>query len=100
MIEYGEKQEGDVSVWSVSTGNMPIIPLFMPKKTKQAIEYISGLEGFVAFYRCPPYGTLCLFKTENDAKGARNLMRFKGIVVGDNICEVYVKKEFVDGSKG
>lgn len=94
-IEVGEKKENEVSVWSVATGNLPRIPFFIPKKTKEAIQFISELDGFVAFYPCYPHGTLCLFKTENDAKGARNMMRFKNIEVGDNICEVYVKKEYV-----
>ena len=95
-VEYGEKKEDEVSVWSVAVGNLPLIPLFAPKKVKQAVKFISEQEGFIAFYPCFPHGTLCLFKTKNDAKGARNMMRFKGIVVGDNICEVFVKKEYVD----
>lgn len=94
-IEVGEKRDDEVSLWSVAVGNLPI-PFIIPKKTKLALKFIQEQEGFVAFYPMYPHGTLCLFKTKNDAKGARNMMRFKGIQVGDNICEVYVKKEYVD----
>ena len=87
MIKIGEKKEGMVSYWSVAVGNLPLF--FGRKQAKKALEYISQQEGFVGICPCYPRGTLCLFKTLNDAKGARNMMRLKGIKCGDNICEVY-----------
>lgn len=88
MIKYGEKEEGMISLWSVAVGNIPLF--FGRKQAMEALKYISEQEGFVGIHRCYPRGTLCLFKTLNDAKGARNMMRLKGIQCGDNICEVYV----------
>lgn len=85
----------DVEVWTVAIGNLPLPP-FIPRKTKKAIQFIKEQDGFIGFYPVYPKGTLCLFKTENDAKGARNMMRFKGIQVGDNICKAYMPKEDYD----
>ena len=67
--------------------------------TIQTLKIIQEQEGFIAFLPIYPRGTLCLFKTENDAKGARNMMRFHGIQCGDNICEVYVDKRYVNGKQ-
>ena len=70
-------------LWSVATGNVnPLV-----KKSRKASEYITSLEGFVAVHPTPDYtGTHWFFDTENNAKGARNMMRAKGIHCGDNIC--------------
>ena len=94
--QYGEPTEDQVKVWTVAVGNLPVF--FVPRRVKKAIKFIQEQDGFIAFYPMYPNGTLCLFKTENDAKGARNMMRFTGIEVGDNICEVWINKECVDGS--
>lgn len=83
------QHDTDIPVWTVAIGNLPL-PIFMRKKTKQMIQFIREQDGFIGFYPCYPMGTLCLFKTENDAKGARNMMRFKGITCGDNICTIYI----------
>ena len=45
-----------------------------------------------------PHGTLLLFETENDAKGARNLIREK-TPVGNNICECYIDKMYVEQAR-
>lgn len=89
-----EIRENEVKVWTVAVGNLPVPP-FIPKKSKEAIKYISKLEGFVGFHPVPPHGTLCLFKTENDAKGGRNHMRAKGIQVGKNIGYVFIDKSYL-----
>lgn len=73
--------------YTVAIGN---IPLFPRKETRQAVEYIKTLKGFIGVHPVYPRGTLCLFETKNDAIGARNLMRAKGIHCGDNICEVFI----------
>ena len=70
-------------LWSVATGN---VNPFM-KKSREAVKYIQTLEGFVAVHPTPENrGTLWMFDSENNAKGARNLMRSKGIQCGNNIC--------------
>lgn len=93
--QYGEPTENHVKVWAVKVGNLPIF--FVRKKIKEAIKFIQKQDGFIAFYPMYPEGTLCLFKTENYAKGARNMMRFYGIEVYGEIIEVYVNKRCVDG---
>lgn len=78
-----------MKAWSVAVGN--INPL--QKASRDAVEYISKLEGFVGFYPHYPQGTLCFFKTENDAKRGRNKMNSKGILTGNNICEMEIGGE-------
>lgn len=95
-----EKKPNEVSAYTVGIGNFSLNP-FLQKKQKKIVDFIQSLEGFLGFTPCYPYGTLCLFRTENDAKGARNLMRAKGIEVGKNIAEVYVDKKYIrDEEKG
>lgn len=69
-------------VWSVAVGN------FNPfnKASREAVQFIKGLEGLVAVHPHYPRGTLLLFDSKNNAKGARNLMEAKGIQCGRNIC--------------
>lgn len=69
-------------VWTVAVGNFN--PLM--KASRDAIGFISGLEGLVAVHPHYPNGTLLLFDSLNNAKGARNLMEAKGIQTGRNIC--------------
>lgn len=92
---FGEKQENEVSCYTVA---IPNLPLFPDKNVKKFVKWINGLDGFVGFRPEYPRGTLLIFKTENDAKRARNQIRvYPGYqsVVGDNICEVYIPKEYV-----
>ena len=73
----------DRYLWSVATGNVnPIM-----KRSREAVKYIQTLDGFVAVHPTPDgRGTLWLFDSENNAKGARNLLRAKGVKCGSNIC--------------
>jgi hypothetical protein len=95
--QFGEKKDYEVSVYTVAVGNLTLNP-FRMKKQKEALAYIQSLDGFVGLYPHYPDGTLCLFKTENEAKGARNLMKAKGIMCGKNIGEVYIDKKYVKES--
>ena len=88
----GEPKENEIAVWSVSVGNLPLIKT---KRVRMAIKIISEQDGFIGLCPCYPHGTLCLFDTENNAKGARNIMRYEGIECGDNICKVYIDKDSV-----
>ena len=62
----------------------------MPKGVTKAIELIKEQEGLVGVTPMYPRGTLLLFDTENNAKGARNVLRFNGVKCGDNICKVFI----------
>lgn len=66
------------------------IPLIKTRKTREALKLIKEQEGFLGLYPYPSRGTLLLFDTENNAKGARNVLRFHGVEVGDNIVKVII----------
>lgn len=91
----------EIELWSVAVGNLPLLPRFLqPKGTKRAVELIKEQEGLVAVHPCYPRGTLLLFDTENNAKGARNILRYNGVQCGDNICKVFVEKELLEDKDG
>lgn len=72
---------------------IPNLPIFPNKRVKKFVKYIGTLEGFIGIHPAYPHGTLLLFKTENNAKMARNLIKsYKGYEsdVGVNICEVKI----------
>ena len=69
-------------VWSVATGR---ISLFQ-KASIDAVQFMSKQKGFVAIQMPPGGGTLFLYNSLNNAKGARNLAEAKGIQCGLNIC--------------
>jgi len=97
----GEKPEGWEVCYTVAIPNLPLVP---SKKVMEFVKWMHDLEGFVGIRPEYPHGTLIVFKTENDAKRARNLIRtypeYDG-TVGNNIGEVFVPGEYVhgDGSK-
>lgn len=92
----GEKRENEVSVYTVAIGNFKPFAIGKQKRVQeQVIDFLKSLEGFIGVYPYYPKGTLCLFKTENDAKRAKNSIRAKGIQTGNNIGEVYVDKKYL-----
>lgn len=82
----------EAKVYAVGVGNFNVFK----RKSRQAMKFISKLDGIVGVHPCYPYGQLILFKTENDAKVGRNRMNEKGIQTGHNICEVYVDEKYVE----
>lgn len=87
----------EVKVYTVAIGNapMPWESRKVRKNAEKAIKFIKGLDGFIGVHPVPPRGTLCLFRTENDAKIARNRMNAEGIHTGDNICECFIDEKHV-----
>lgn len=98
METRNEPRENEVALWTVAVGNLPMFPWFN-KGAREAIKLIKEQEGFVAVYPQYPHGTLLLFDTENNAKGARNVLRFRGVDVGKNICKVFVDKKYLEKKK-
>lgn len=78
--------------WTVAVGNLPLLWRFR-KAVKKAIKTIEEQEGFIGLHPTYPRGTILLFDSENNAKGARNMLRYYGITCGDNICKVYVEEK-------
>ena len=79
-------------VWTVAVGNFN--PLM--KASRDAVKFIKDLEGLVAVHPCYPNGTLLLFDSKNNAKGARNLMQAKGIQTGRNICRGWINGDTLE----
>ena len=90
-------QKNEIEAWTVAVGNMPLLPkALMPKGVTKAIKLIEEQEGLLGVTPMYPRGTLLLFDTENNAKGARNVLRFNGVKCGDNICKVFVGKKYLE----
>ena len=74
-------------LWSVATGN--VNPL--KKKSRIVVDCMRKQKGLVGVHPTPN-GTLWLFDSENNAKGARNMARTQGIICGENICRFKVEE--------
>lgn len=94
--EIRPERDGDVRVWTVATETPIVYGLRGRKETRRMVEFIVGLDGYVGVHPDSlGRGVVWLFRTENDAKAARNLMEARGIRCGVNICEA-----FLPGEKG
>ena len=74
------------TMYVFATDCLPLLP-WMARKVLRLIGEQDGLVGVIPYY---PKGTVVCFDTENNAKGARNILRLNGMNVGTNICEVIV----------
>ena len=101
--EHRENKMTTVKVWTVAIGAFPKYSFWWSKKRKKAywdiLDYITGLDGFVGFHPVSSRGTLCVFRSENDAKIGRNLMTVKGIRTGTNICEAYIDDSYLESKE-
>ncbi|MCR5255053.1 MAG: hypothetical protein K6D96_03905 [Acetatifactor sp.] len=68
-------------MWSVATGKINIFW----KKSRQAVDLMTKQDGFIAIFPTSDH-TLFFYDSENNAKGARNIAKSKGILCGKNIC--------------
>ena len=93
--KFGEKQPNEVECYTVGIGNFSPNP-FLQKKQKEVLDFIQKLDGFCGVYPYYPKGTLCIFKTENNAKIAQNKMDAKGIQTGKIIGKIFVDKQYVE----
>lgn len=73
---------------------IPMIPMFPNRRIRKFLNWITDLDGFLAFRGEAPVGTLVLFKTAKDAKNGRLAIaqypKFSS-VVGYDINTIYVK---------
>lgn len=94
IIPNSDKAKDDeISVWTIATGILKLTK----KRSRKAVDYIKDLDGFVGVHPCFPKGMLWLFDTKNNAIRAREDMESVGIKTGDNICEVFISKEYKKG---
>ena len=97
--QFGEKRDDEVECYTVAIPNLPMFP---NRAVKRFIRYIEKLDGYLGMYPCYPRGTLVIFRSENEAKGGRNLIRAYPEYecgVGNNIGTVYVNKKYVKRGK-
>ena len=89
-----ELKENEVRLWTVATGYVDPFK----KASRDEVDFIKKLHGFIGVHPVPGRGTLWLFDTENNAKIARNKMEGKGIVCGRSICDCGVDKKYLEGN--
>jgi len=87
---------GETKVYTVAIGRFSANP-FRRKEMKKIIGIIKDLDGLVGFHPVKEMGTLLLFKTENDAKAGRNILRSKSIQCGVNIGECFIDTRYLMG---
>ena len=79
-------------LYSVSTPHS-VVPA-KAKQAKELLSFIMNLDGFFGVHAANDAGILWFFNTKNDAIRGRNLMEFRGVRCGCNICR------FVEQSDG
>ena len=86
--------ENEVKVYTVATGNFPVIP---NKGTKKIMKALKEMDGFIGAHPHAPYGTLLLFDTERNARmGRAKLINMDVHPVGNNICEAFIDKGYLN----
>ena len=96
MIEECKKKQkpSEEIVFAVGAGR--IAPKIGKKKAMgEAMNYIKSLDGFIGVYPVDLWHTLLIFDSLNNAKGARNGMKIKGIGVG-NVIPILVEKQYIN----
>ncbi len=93
-----EKREpGQVIVFGLGAGR--ILPrLGMIKAQKKAMELISKQKGFIGVHPIDLWHTLLLYETLNDAKGAKNELKFRNCPVGE-VVPVLIQEEYLHKAK-
>jgi len=82
--------ERRLKAYTVAIPNFPLIP---NKRVREFIKWICKLDGLLGIHPHYPDGNILLFRTENQAKVARNQIKnypnYEG-TVGHNIVEVEI----------
>lgn len=95
--------DNEVTAYTVAVPNLAgTIPgASMPwhwRDSKKFLNYVMKLDGFLGVHPIPPRGTLLIFKTENDAKRARNLIANDlKVQTGNNIMKILIPQEYAKG---
>lgn len=99
MIEDCKKKQkpDEEIVFTFGTGR--IVPKFgMHKQMKAGMDLVKKQDGFLGIHPIDLWHTLLIFDTLNNAKGARNNLKAKGIGVGQ-VVPILVKKEYIEVGK-
>ena len=93
-----KKRDDETIVFTVGCGRMILLPTDkkkLRKEMEEALEYIKKLDGFVGVHPVDLWHTLLLFDSFNNAKGGRNLLRFKGIECATYIVPILVETKYL-----
>lgn len=93
-----EKREpGQVIVFALGAGR--IMPKFgMVKAQKKTMKFIGKQKGFIGVHPIDLWHTLLLYETLNDAKGAKNELKFRNCPVGE-VVPVLIQEEYLHKAK-
>lgn len=96
-IRTGEAAEA----WIFAIGNLPkrFTKRTIKLMAKKALALARKQPGFVGIHPQPPHGTLLIYRTENDAKRAKNNLEFEGVVCGKGIAKVFIDKRYVEEAR-
>ena len=100
---FAQFSESDTTAYTVAVPNLAgTIPHSNSPKhwrdTKKLLNYVKKLDGFLGIHPVPPRGTLLVFKTENDAKRARNSLEHDlKVQTGTNIIQIFIPREYAKG---
>ena len=100
MIKDCKAKQTPDEVICFAIGAGRIIPMLgMKKRMDEALEYIKNLEGFCGVNPVDLWHTLIIFDSLNNAKGAKNQMKAKGIPAGNYIVPILVQKQYLRRDK-
>lgn len=83
----------EVKCWAFATGRLVI----WKKASRDAAHYIMTQPGYVGTHVVPDGRMLWVFKSENDAKRAKNNAEAQGAQCGKRVGEVYVDAKYLRG---
>lgn len=95
MIEECKKNQRPDEEIVFTFGAGRIIPkIGMRKQMKAGMDLVKAQDGFLGVHPIDLWHTLLIFDTLNNAKGARNNLKAKGMGVGQ-VAPILVEKQFI-----
>ena len=77
----------------IRASGMPTLSKRRIKKTSEMIaRTVFETDGLIGAQTIPTQGVFCFYKTENEAKIARNRLAASGVKVDDKICSCWIDK--------
>lgn len=89
--------ENDVLCFGFGVGRM-LPKLGFIRQQKKALKLINSLKGFIGVNPLDLWRNILIFDSLNNAKEGRNILKFKGVQVGQ-VVPLIVNKIYVEESK-
>ena len=81
----------EVECWAIM---ITMIPMITPEdELFGTLRWIQKMDGFLGVKSNIPYGTICVFRTHEQAKNALIKIHRKGVEVYDVIQQVFIDKD-------